>query len=200
MVFHDEDLGRLTAQDGPIANRSSEDLARMPVLGSAETIPTLDAILALVAGRAPLLIEVKDPDGLMAPVTGRLEAAVARALAGYGGPVAVMSFNPHAVAELARLAPKVPRGLTTAAFEGTSWDPLPQTRRAELRAIPDIDRCGASFISHDRTDLSRPRVTEVKAAGVAVLCWTVRSADQERAARTVAQNITFEGYDAPLPG
>ena len=42
----------------------------------------------------------------MGPTDGRLEAATAAALAGYTGPVAVMSFNPHSVAHMARLAPR----------------------------------------------------------------------------------------------
>ena len=51
----------------------------------------------------------------MATGLGRLEAVTAQALAGYKGLVAVMSFNPHSIAHLARLAPDIPRGLTTAA-------------------------------------------------------------------------------------
>ena len=42
-------------------------------------MPTLAEILALVAGRAPLLIEIKDQDGALGPDVGPLEARVARA-------------------------------------------------------------------------------------------------------------------------
>ena len=34
----------------------------------------------------------------------------------------------------------------------------------------------------------------LKARGVPILCWTVRSAKQEIKARHIADNITFEGY------
>ena len=57
-----------------------------------------------------------------------------------------------------------------------------------------------SFISHEVEDLSRPRVAELKARGVPILCWTVRSPEQEAEARTVADNVTFEGYLATHPG
>jgi hypothetical protein len=43
-------------------------------------------------------------------------------------------------------------------------------------------------------------VAELKARGVPVLCWTIRSPAEEAAARRVADNITFEGYLPPLPG
>ena len=94
-------------------------------------------ILALVAGRAPLLIEIKDQDGALGPDVGPLEARVAELLAGYHGPVALMSFNPHSVAALARLAPDRPRGLTTCDFDSADWS-LPDYRRAELAALADV--------------------------------------------------------------
>jgi hypothetical protein len=63
-----------------------------------------------------------------------------------------------------------------------------------LRDIPDFDRCGASFISHEVDDLSRPRVQELKQQGAVILCWTVTSQQAEQKAREIAHNITFEQY------
>ena len=112
-----------------------------------------------------------------------------------------MSFNPHSVAELARAAPGIPRGLTTWGWdpEAAKEDGVDAAACAILREIPDYDRVGACFISHHHEDLHRPRVAELKAAGAAVLCWTIRSPDQEAAARKIAQNVTFEGYAAAKP-
>jgi glycerophosphoryl diester phosphodiesterase len=199
IVFHDHALNRLTPETGPVALRSAAELARIPLTGGAETIPTFAEFLALVAGRVPLLIEIKDQDGAMGPAVGALEAAVAADLAGYDGPAAVMSFNPHSVAAMARLAPGLPRGLTTSAFDPEDWAPLPAAVCDRLRDIPDYDAVGARFISHEWHDLARPRVAELAAAGAAILAWTIRSPEAEAAARRIAQNVTFEGYLAPLP-
>lgn len=196
MVFHDYDLGRLTGARGPIQQRTAAELAALTLTGSDETVPTLTDILQLVAGRVPLLVEIKDQDGKMGPNIGALEAATAQALAAYTGPVAVMSFNPHSVVEMARLAPGIPRGLTTSAFTPDGWPALPAATRDHLRDIPDYDRAQASFISHEAADLTRPRVAQLRQNGAAILCWTVRSPEAEAEARKVAQNITFEGYDA----
>ena len=128
------------------------------------------------------------------------EAATAAALHGYKGPVALMSFNPHAVAHLARLAPDFSRGLTTSAFDPDDWQPLPAATCAGLREIPDYDRTLSSFISHEAADLSfRPRVMELKAQGAKILCWTIRSPAAEAQARRIAHNITFEAYPAAVP-
>lgn len=199
MVFHDGTLDRLTAESGLLSARTASALGRIGLNDGDETIPTLTEILALVAGRAPLLIEIKDQTGTLSPTDGRLEAATVAALVGYGGPVALMSFNPHVVETLADLAPALPRGLTTAAFHPSEWVTLRPETCDRLRGIPDYDRAGASFLSHDATDLSRDRVAHLVADGAALLCWTIRSAAEETAARRLAQNITFEGYAPAIP-
>lgn len=200
MVFHDYDLGRLTGVDGPIRGRDADAAKAIALLrGDGEGIPDLEEVLGLVAGQVPLLIELKDQDGAMGPDVGPLEAATAQALAGYAGPVAVMSFNPNSVAEMARLAPDIPRGLTTCGYDPQDW-PLNDATCARLRDIPDFERSGACFISHQAQDLGRPRVRALAEAGVPVLCWTIRSAEEEAEARKLADNITFEGYAAALPG
>ncbi|AMY70793.1 glycerophosphodiester phosphodiesterase family protein [Frigidibacter mobilis] len=199
MVFHDYDLNRLTGQPGPIRTRSAADLAALPLLGGDEGIPTFAEVLALVAGQVPLLVEIKDQDGAMGPGTGGFEARVAEVLAGYTGPLAVMSFNPHAVTAFAAAAPGVAVGLTTSAYDPADWAPLPVQVCDRLREIPDYTSSSASFISHEHGDLARPRVAELKTQGAAILCWTIRSPEAEAAARQHAQNITFEGYAAPIP-
>ena len=199
MVFHDYDLGRLTAQKGPVAQQTARALGAIPLLGADDGIPTLAEVLGIVAGQVPILIEIKDQDGAMGADIGPLEAAVARALEGYAGPVAVMSFNPHSVSEMARLAPEIPRGLTTCAYVADDWPLLNATTRTLLARIPDYDRVGASFISHDARDLTSDVVADLKAKGTPVLCWTIRSPEAETKAREVADNVTFEGYAAALP-
>lgn len=194
MVFHDYSLRRLTDAQGPVATRTAEELTQIPLKGgNGETIPTLAQTLAHVAGRAPLLIELKDQDGALGPNVGPLEEATARTLEGYAGPAALMSFNPHSTARMGELAPHLPRGLVTCDFAADDW-PVPEARLAELRDIPDYARTSSAFLSHYVEDLARPRVAALKAAGADILCWTVRSQEVADAAAAIAQNITFEGY------
>ncbi len=200
MVFHDDLLDRLTAERGPIRDRSAAELAAIALReGDGEGIPTFAEVLELVAGQVPLLVEVKDQDGAMGPGIGRLEAAAVADLAGYEGPLALMSFNPHSVAELARLAPDLPRGLTTCGYDPAEWSDLDPAQCEIFRAIADFDRVEACFISHEACDVTRPRVQALRQDGVPVLSWTLRSPAQEAEVRRHVDNVTFEGYLSPLP-
>lgn len=196
MVFHDDLLDRLTERRGPVRALGAAELGAIPLRHSDERIPTLAQVLECVAGRVPLLIEIKAGLDTMADTDGRLEAAVADALADYAGPVAVMSFNPHCVAHMARLAPRIARGLTTESYDLARSAPIPPETCDRLRQIPDYARTGSSFISHEAADLGRERVAELKAQGAAILCWTIHNPAEEAEARKVADNITFEGYPA----
>ena len=194
MAFHDATLGRMTGAAGPIDAAPAADLGRMTLRGGEGGIPRLSDVLAMVAGRVPLLVEVKDRDGAMGPRPGPLEDAVLAALEGYGGPVAAMSFNPHAVGRLRDVAPHLPRGLVTSSWRAEDWPEVPEATRERLRAIPDYAPLGCSFVSHQADALGMPRIAALKAGGAAILCWTIRTPDEERRARAVADAVTFEGY------
>lgn len=197
MVFHDDVLDRLTGETGPVRALDASRLGDVGLRGGSEGIPALPEILHLVNGQVPLLIEIKDQDGQMGGNIGPLEQAVAQAVKGYKGPLALMSFNPYAVACIADLCPDIPRGLVTSSYDPQAWG-LPPQICDHLREIPDYDRVGASFISHEVDDLASARVAQLKADGARILCWTVRSSAQEEQARRVAENVTFEGYLAQL--
>ena len=194
MVFHDDLLDRLTGETGPVRNRTRAALEDIPLTDDGGTIPSLDTVLALVDGQVPLLIEIKDQDGGMGPNIGPLEEATCKALQSYTGDTALMSFNPHSVASCAELAPHIPRGITTSSYMAQFWPEVPDDTRKTLRDIPDYDRTGSCFISHEASDLDRPRVTELKSQGAHIFTWTIRSAQQEAEARTIVDNVTFEGY------
>lgn len=196
MTFHDYDLGRLTGETGPIQKRGAEELSQIGLLGGNEGIPRFSEILSLVAGKVPLVVEIKDQDGALGSNVGTLERAALEAADGYSGQIAFMSFNPHSVIALGDMAPDLTRGLTTCGKDSPDWPVSSKETRYRLAGIPDLAAAGASFISHEARDLNSPRVAEIKRAGLPVLCWTIRSPEAEEEARRIADNVTFEGYAA----
>ena len=196
MVFHDPTLDRMTNSTGPITARTMAELGQTQLAGTVESIPTLAEILQIIAGRVALLVEIKDQGAAL----GALEARTAEVLAGYDGPLAVMSFNPHSVLVMASAAPAITRGLTTCDFSVSEFDSLPEATRQDLNDFAHYGPAGASFVSHDFHALAMPAVTKLKATGAPILSWTIKSPADEAKARQVAANVTFEGYPAPIPG
>lgn len=195
MVFHDDELDRLTDATGPVRARTAVELGTIALRhGDGECIPSFAEVLELVAGQVPLLVEIKDQDGAMGTNVGALEAAAIADLRDYQGDVALMSFNPNSMAEVARLAPHLARGLTTSAYDPLEWAPLSPARCDELRDIPDFERVSASFISHEASDVGCDRVRSLRAAGVPVLSWTLRTPAQEAEIASLVDNVTFENY------
>ncbi|MEM6637605.1 MAG: glycerophosphodiester phosphodiesterase family protein [Pseudomonadota bacterium] len=191
VMFHDPTLDRLTDQSGLVAEKDADELGSIRLGSTEDTIVTLDMVLERVAGRVPLLIELKDQTERDGGVLGPLEQATADALSGYGGPVAVMSFHPGMVANLAQLAPEIPRGLTGTDF---TTEDVAEPIAKRLNAYADFQVTRSCFVSHDWHFLEMPAVSELKAQGASILCWTIRSPAEEIEARKIADNITFEGY------
>ncbi len=109
VVFHDWTLERLTGESGPLAGRTSVELGAIGLTGSDQTIPSLRQVLALVGGRAALLIEVKSRrETRIAPLC----MTVRRELEGYRGPHAVIGFDPRVIRWFSRHSPQTPRGLS----------------------------------------------------------------------------------------
>ncbi|WBU54040.1 glycerophosphodiester phosphodiesterase family protein [Paracoccus sp. SCSIO 75233] len=194
MVFHDYDLNRMCGDEGYINDMDLDDLAEQRLAGTDEKIPTLAETLREVAGRVPLLIEIKDQDGRLGDNIGELHDRVAAQLEGYDGPVAVMSFNPHTVKAFGKAAPEITRGLTSCAFDKEHWPMLDDEDRESLGSLSDFGSSGSEFLSHHWIDLANPAVAALADRGVPLLCWTIRSADEEAEARKLAGGITFENY------
>jgi glycerophosphoryl diester phosphodiesterase len=181
IVFHDYRLDRLTAEHGLGAGLSASELEGLPLAGTAETIPTLADILALIAGRTTLLIEVKSPDRHVVPLC----RAVAAALDSYSGQVGVMSFNPEVGAWFAGHAPERLRGLIVSESGKHGWRGRLERRLAFWRARAD-------FLASDIRDLPSPFASAKRAAGVPVYTWTVRTADDRARAAARADQIIYE--------
>lgn len=195
VVFHDDDLKRLTGRVGRVRDLSAAELGAIPLTGGGETIPTLPEILEIVGGKAPLLIEIKDQSGHMGPEgVGPLEDAVAAALKGYAGPVAAMSFNPFSVFHLRDHAPDLARGLVSYDYNHPDEAFISAERRKHLADVKDFDEARADFISYGAKSFPRPAVSALRRKGIPILCWTIRSYDEIAFSSLHADQITFEGF------
>lgn len=107
MVHHDSVLGRLTEGSGKLIEMTAAELKAVSFKNTPERMMTLGDLCALVAGRVPLVIEVKSHfDG-----DRRLVKRMGQVLAAYDGPAVGMSFDPDQVMALRDLIPNRARGI-----------------------------------------------------------------------------------------
>lgn len=180
-VFHDAKLDRLTGERGEFAAHSGAELERIALTGTSETLPRLSEILALVASRVPILIEVKAPGALV----GVLCLAVRRALEGYRGPVAVMSFNPAVGRWFHDHAPRIVRGLVVTEEKDRGLTGRAKRHISLWHARPD-------FLAYDIRDLPSRFAAQQRQRGLPVLTWTVRSDENRQTAMHHADQIIYE--------
>ena len=196
VVFHDETLDRLTGESGPVVERSLAELTSIRYRDGPDTITPLAGLLEQVGGAVPLVIELKTLwDG-----SDRLERCVADALTTYGARAAVMSFDPHALTTLRRIAPGLVRGIVACGFDDSDhWPMLSPWQRFQMRHLLHWNKTKPDFISYDQLGLSGPAPRLARALGYPVITWTVRTeAEHARAARR-ADQITFENFLPALP-
>ena len=192
MVHHDFALGRLTLGSRLLAAMTAAGLKEVPFKGTSDRMMTLGELCDLVAGRTPLVIELKSRfDGDI-----RLVVRTAQVLQSYAGPVAVMSFDPALVQALRETAPGLPRGIVAERhYEDTEWRQLTRRQRRSLAFLLHAYRTRPHFVAYHVKDLPSPVPLIARYIfGLPLLTWTVRSERDRQRARTWANQMIFEGF------
>ena len=181
MVFHDHDLERLCGIKGDVRERSASELGMLSIGGTRDRIPTLKHMLKLVAGKVPLVIELKGRSG---PEDEGFAETVLEALEGYQGKVALMSFDFHLLRALKLAKSPFPVGLTA---EGDNPEKFFEHDKAM--------QLGLDFISYFHGHLPNSFVTAQRQKNIPVITWTVRDEKAREHTYNQADQMTFEGFD-----
>lgn len=177
LVFHDADAWRMCASPLRIRSSTHSELGRLRV--GDGPIPTLRSLLALVAGRVPLLLEVKVDGDLW-----RWVPALRRDLAGYDGRFGVMSFDPRLPRLLKTNLPRVRQGLVV------------RHSLSSLKRWLALRLAAADFLAIDRAALGQPWVTRARER-LPVYSWTIRTPGEREQARVHADALIWEADGRP---
>ena len=198
IVFHDDDLERLTGRKGPVGERTAAELTRLPLLGSAtgDCPQKFADMLARVAGRTLLQVELKHQATKEA--TEGLARRAAETIATYNGPLVVESFDPNLLTAIRRHGYRGRLGIISYRYDQPEWEgDMPARQKFVLRHMLHFPWTRFDFMSLHEGALDLPAARFFRAIGKAVTCWTIRSpAAARKALAGGADQIVFEGFDA----
>jgi glycerophosphoryl diester phosphodiesterase len=190
MIFHDDDLDRLTDAKGPVNALAAKELKRVKLKSTTDRIRTLAELLEQVDGRSTLVLELKS-------LWDNNDALAKRAIEvveGYDGPYCLMSFDPGLVACLRELSPHTVRGIVADRINGPYYNALPLAKRYDMRTFGHLAQTQPHFVSYNWRELPFEPVTEIRRLGHPVITWTVRSKEEAAQALRYCDQVTFEGY------
>ena len=192
MVHHDYELGRLTQGTGELLALTADQLRQVGFKHTSDHMMTLGELCARVAGRVPLVLEIKSRfNG-----DRRLATRMAEVLASYTGPVAAMSFDPDQVCAIRDLMPDLPRGIVAERhYSDGEWKQLPPEKIREMIGLRHAFRTQPHFVSYRVDDLPAPAPWIARNIfGCALITWTVRTPEQRARTLRYADQMTFEGF------
>lgn len=188
VIFHDESLLRMCGVDRDIRECTYEELLEYPLKNSKERIPLFQDVLALVAGKTPLIVEIKCESG-----NTRVCECAYECLKNYSGLYCIESFHPLAVRWFRKNLPRLMRGQLASNYymagERKWYLYLLGWLFVDVLSRPD-------FIAYDvkyTNTLSRRIAT--KCLGAVSAAWTIKTPEQLEKYRKDYDIFIFEGFE-----
>lgn len=189
VIFHDDTLMRACGQTRGVEELSLSELKGLRLFGTPCRIPTLEQALEAMAGRCPLIVEIKPG--------ARLEALcekTAALLEGYPGPFCVESFDPRVLYWFRRRRPQMIRGQLSMNFF-RAREGLPLALAFVLTHLMSNFLTRPDFIAYrfsDRQDTAFSVCRQLFRMPAAA--WTVTEPSQLEGAQQSFDAVIFEGF------
>ncbi len=188
VVFHDDTLERIVGREGRVDEFDADELCKMQLSGTSDTIPLFSDVLKAVDGKVPLLVEIKEMPGNSA-----VSKATAEMLLAYNGPYVIESFNPLSLHTVAKRMPRVARGILSHRY--CEYKKYRNPLYLMLQTLI-FNRIGSpAFIAYDHRHASCISLRLARKMGAVTFAWTIRSAEEEKEAyKNGFDGIIFENY------
>lgn len=186
VVFHDDNLKRMTGLDKNIKELSYNDIKKLKLQGTEEGIPLLKSVLNLVDGKVPIIIELKYD-----VKCGILEKEVIKILKNYKGDYVIKSFNPFSINYFRKNSPKVIRGQLVSDFKETK---MSRIKKLILSSMVLNFITKPDFISIDIRTLPNKKIEKIRKNKL-ILGWTIRNQNDLEKAKKYCDNYICENID-----
>lgn len=186
VVFHDDNLKRLTGIDKKLKNMNYDEIKNLKLYDTDEVIPLLTDVLKLVSGKVPLIIELKTDVKV-----GKLEREVLKILQSYEGKFCIKSFNPLSIYYIKRKNSHIIRGQLVSELKNEKMNKLLKIILSKMLfnfiVKPDFISCDIKFVAHKR--IQKLRKNKV------ILGWTIRNKSNMEKAKKYCDNFIVENID-----
>ena len=186
IVFHDDNLKRMTGTDRKIKDLCYNEIKKSTLLNTNQKIPLLKEVLELVNGKVPIIIEIKNEAKV-----GKLEKSVINILKNYNGKYAIKSFNPLTVNYFRKNSPETIRGQLATYFRNGN---MPKIKKLFLSYMLLNFITKPDFISYDIRELPRKRITNLRKKKL-ILGWTIKNEEDLKKAKKYCDNYICEGFE-----
>lgn len=185
VVFHDFDLLRMCGIDKSISDLTLAELQQYTLDQTMEKIPTLEAVLELVDGKVPLIIEFKS-DGIDMSLCSYTQPFLDK----YQGAYCIESFNPFVLQWYKKNRPSIIRGQLSKEFKDGNKLRNFILENLLLNCIAQPD-----FIAfyHQHSDMLSFRICR-NFFKVPAIAWTVRTLDELEKAKKDFDSFIFEDF------
>ena len=188
VVFHDKDLNRLCGKDGLLMELNYEDIQDLTLFSSQEKILRLEDFLALVGGKVPLLIELKNHGQ-----NDRMCENFMKIMDTYQGVWAMHSFHPFTVKWFHDHRPEVIRGIISEYFRDD--DSLKKITKWLLKRLFFSFLNQPDFINYGIKDMPNRFLNRAMRKGTIVIAYASRSQAEFDFVKQHYHNSVFEFFE-----
>lgn len=171
VVFHDDNLKRMTGIDKKIKDCTYEEIENLTLLNTEFKIPKFEEVLDLVAGRVLLDIEIK-----FHSKSFDVCRELTKILDHYDGPFMIKSFSPYHMAWFRFNRPNLKRGLLVSKLKDAD---MPKVLKWALFTMKFNFLCKPDFIAFDYAELPNKKVDKLHQKGMPIYLWTIRDENYE---------------------
>ena len=183
VVFHDDDLNRLCNKKENIEDVSYDFLKDLNLYESNEKIPLLKELLDQVAGKIPLIIEIKKHKNI-----GLLENILLEMLKEYKGEYFICSFEKDILLWLEKNKPKEIRGLI---FESL---PIKFKKYEKIAFLYKYFKSKADFISLEDKLIDSSIYDFCKKKELDIVVWTIKDKKSFQNIDKKVSAVIFENF------
>lgn len=182
IVFHDDNLKRMTGIDKKIIDFTYDGLKNINLLNTNYKIPKLDEVLKLVNGKVPIIIELKYDRKV-----GVLERQLVKLLDNYNGLFCIKSFNPFIVRWFKKNRKNYIRGLLVPYKTNNLKELI--LKKMYLKKI-----CSPHFLSCNYKLYNDKKVMKYRKK-IPVLFWTIKNKSNYLKYKNKCDNLICENID-----